>query len=84
MRVKCPMPDLDRAERDRGESETSCAHSRLKQMSAVVAETFWSRNGADDYEPEPRGPICLSRIVSEETLEFVCVECGESLTPPTA
>jgi hypothetical protein len=59
----------------------SCEHARLKQESAVLAETFWSRNEAGGYDPEPEGPICLSRIVSEETVDFVCVECGERVAP---
>jgi hypothetical protein len=64
-----------------GRNEPSCLHARLKQTSAVVAETFWNRNDAGDYDPEPRGPICLSRIVSEETLAFRCVECDAPVAP---
>jgi hypothetical protein len=56
--------------------ECPCDHARLKQTSEVVAETFWTRSIAGGYDPEPAGPICLSRIVSEETLAFVCVDCG--------
>jgi hypothetical protein len=68
------VTDRDRAERGRGEGP--CAHARLKQTSALVAETFWNLNHAGGYDPEPAGPICLSRIVSEETLGFACVDCG--------
>jgi hypothetical protein len=57
-----------------------CEHERLKQVSTVVAETFWNRQPSGSYEPEPAGPICLSRIVEEQTESFTCEDCGEPVS----
>jgi hypothetical protein len=58
----------------------SCTHERLSQISNVVAETFWIRQADGSYEPEPVGPICLTRIVEEQTESFTCEDCGEPIS----
>jgi hypothetical protein len=53
-----------------------CQHPRVSQLSIVHARTYWNREDDGSYEPEPTGPICLSKILSEETESWRCVDCG--------
>jgi hypothetical protein len=59
-----------------------CEHKRISQLSTVWAETYWVRQPDGSYEPEPAGPICISRVISEETESWKCDECGAAIAEP--
>jgi hypothetical protein len=58
-----------------GADAERCKHLRVSQLSTVHARTYWNRGPDGGYEPEPTGPICLSKILSEETEGWLCEDC---------
>lgn len=54
-----------------------CNHDELRQISAITAETTWTRGADGFHAPDAE----INHVLEEETELFECVECGEQVEP---
>lgn len=56
----------------------TCLHLQLTQVSTLLAETTWTRQGNGTYSPDE----AITKVLDEETEWFECDDCGARIDQP--